>query len=51
LAGIQNPSLVVPGILLGIHASAVQLVKDVDGRNIRAFTPVFYGLCPAMRLH
>jgi len=23
-------------------------VKDVDGRDIRAFTPVFDGLCPAM---
>jgi hypothetical protein len=23
-------------------------IKDVDGRDTRAFTPVFDGLCPAM---
>jgi hypothetical protein len=26
----------------------VSVKKDVDGRDIRAFTPVFDGLCPAM---
>jgi hypothetical protein len=30
----------------GIHAFF--FVQDVDGRDIRAFTPVFDGLCPAM---
>jgi hypothetical protein len=39
-----------PGTSLvpGIHVLEYGLAKDVDGRDIRAFTPVFDGLCPAM---
>jgi hypothetical protein len=28
----------------------LSLSKDVDGRDKRAFTPVFDGLCPAMTM-
>ena len=30
------------------HPRLCRSEKDVDGRDIRAFTPVFDGLCPAM---
>jgi hypothetical protein len=36
----------MPGFMPGIHALLGK--EDVDGRDIRAFTPVFDGLCPAM---
>jgi hypothetical protein len=36
----------MPGLVPGIHVYLSN--KDVDGRDIRAFTPVFDGLCPAM---
>jgi hypothetical protein len=36
----------MPGLEPGIHV--LLLGKGVDGRDIRAFTPVFDGLCPAM---
>jgi hypothetical protein len=35
------------GVMPGIHVFAAAK-KDVDGRDTRAFTPVFDGLCPAM---
>jgi hypothetical protein len=35
----------MPGFMAGIF---VFNSKGVDGRDIRAFTPVFDGLCPAM---
>jgi hypothetical protein len=39
----------MPGLVPGIHVLlSSMLAKDVDGRDIRAFTPVFAGLCPAM---
>jgi len=39
----------MPGLVPGIHDfAATQKIQDVDGRDIRAFTPVFDGLCPAM---
>jgi hypothetical protein len=37
----------MPGLVPGIHVFLCSS-KDVDGRDIRAFTPVFDGLCPAM---
>jgi hypothetical protein len=37
----------MPGLVPGIHVSK-KVPKDVDGRDKRAFTPVFDGLCPAM---
>src|SRR2546423_4961573 len=37
---------VMPGLVPGIHAFLY--VQDVDGPGVRAFTPVFDGLCPAM---
>jgi hypothetical protein len=36
----------MPGLVPGIHDFATK--QDVDGRDKRAFTPVFDGLCPAM---
>jgi hypothetical protein len=36
----------MPGLVPGIHVLAIG--KDVDGRDERAFTPVFDGLCPVM---
>jgi hypothetical protein len=36
----------MPGLVPGIHV--LRLIKDVDGRDKRAFTPVFVELCPAM---
>jgi hypothetical protein len=38
---------VMPGLVPGIHVLN-DAVKDVDRRDIRAFTPVFDVLCPAM---
>ncbi len=38
----------MPGPVPGIHAFLTYNKKDVDGRDNRAFTPVFDGLCPAM---
>jgi hypothetical protein len=41
----------MPALVAGIHVLLLaipQRSKDVDGRDIRAFTPVFDGLCPAM---
>ena len=38
----------MPGLVLGIHALYLASPTNVDGRDIRAFTPVFDGLCPAM---
>jgi hypothetical protein len=32
----------------GIHVFPYFVKQGVDGRDIRAFTPVFDGLCPAM---
>jgi hypothetical protein len=40
----------MPGLVPGIHALQIRIIKDVDGRDKRAFTPVFDGLCPAMTL-
>jgi len=37
----------MPGFMPGIHVLS-PVNKDVDGRDIRVFTPVFDGLCPAM---
>jgi hypothetical protein len=35
---------VMPGLVPGIHVLlSSMLAKDVDGRDIRAFTPVFAG--------
>jgi hypothetical protein len=39
---------VMPGLVPGIHVLHLRDQKDVDGRDLRAFTPVFDGLCPAM---
>jgi hypothetical protein len=39
-------SVVMPALVAGIHVFAKK--QGVDGRDIRAFTPVFDGLCPAM---
>jgi hypothetical protein len=36
----------MPGLVPGILVLAAK--EGVDGRDIRAFTPVFDGLCPAM---
>jgi hypothetical protein len=38
----------MPALVAGIHVYNLQQAKDVDGRDIRAFTPVFDGLYPAM---
>jgi len=38
----------MPGLVPGIHVLATK--KGVDGRDARAFTPVFDGLCPAMTM-
>jgi hypothetical protein len=39
----------MPGLVPGIHVFNDRAEKqDVDGRDKRAFTPVFDGLCPAM---
>jgi len=40
----------MPGLVPGIHDFLVAPFRkqDVDGRGVRAFTPVFDGLCPAM---
>jgi hypothetical protein len=39
----------MPALVAGIRASFfLSKIKDVDGRDIRAFTPIFDGLCPAM---
>jgi hypothetical protein len=38
----------MPAPVAGIHVLAAK--EDVDGRVIRAFTPVFDGLCPAMTM-
>jgi hypothetical protein len=38
----------MPGFMPGIHVLKILNEKDVDGRDRRAFTPVFDGLCPAM---
>jgi len=40
-------SSVMPGLVPGIHAFGRVRKQDVDGRDKRAFTPVFDGLCPA----
>ena len=40
----------MPGFMPGIHVLETSR-EDVDGRDIRAFTPVFDGLCPAMTEH
>jgi hypothetical protein len=38
---------VMPALVAGIHAFLSGFRKpDVDGRDIRAFTPVFDGLMP-----
>jgi hypothetical protein len=36
--------------LPGIHVLLARCAKDVDGRDISAFTRVFDALCPAMTL-
>ncbi len=38
----------MPGFVPGIHVFLAAEKQDVDGRDERAFTPVFDGLCPAM---
>jgi hypothetical protein len=38
----------MPAPVADIHVWAVK--EDMDGRVIRAFTPVFDGLCPAMTM-
>jgi hypothetical protein len=38
----------MPGFMPGIHVFLAMIKKDVDGRDKRAFTPVFDRLCPAM---
>jgi hypothetical protein len=38
----------MPGLVPGNHAFLAERKQDVDGRDIRAYTPVFDGLCPAM---
>ena len=38
----------MPGFMPGIDVLMDVNRKDVDGRDKRAFTPVFDGLCPAM---
>jgi hypothetical protein len=43
----DNSLHVMPGLVPGIHAF-IAAKQGVDGRDIRAFTPVFDGLCPAM---
>ena len=41
--------VVMPALVAGIHVLLRgNKFEDVDGRDIRAFTPVFDGLCPAM---
>jgi hypothetical protein len=37
----------MPGLVPGIH-DLLDAGEDVDGRDTRAFTPVFDGLGPAM---
>jgi len=37
----------MPALVAGIHV-LLRGYKGVDGRDKRAFTPVFDGLCPAM---
>src|SRR5436305_5972512 len=41
-------SFVIPGLVPGIPLRRAQCVTKRDGRGVRAFTPVFDGLCPAM---
>jgi hypothetical protein len=44
----------MPGLVPGIHVFTDTLKEDVDGRDIRAFTPVFDGAMPGhdeMRNH
>jgi hypothetical protein len=38
----------MPALVAGIHVFLNCRQQDVDGRDKRAFTPVFDGLCPAM---
>jgi hypothetical protein len=40
----------MPGFMRGIHVLLFLRKKDVDGRDKRAFTPVFDGLSPAMTM-
>jgi hypothetical protein len=35
------------GFIPAIHALLQRHHQNVDGRDIKAFTPVFDGLCPA----
>ena len=37
----------MPGLVPGIHVLGISK-QGVDGRDKRAYTPVFDGLCPAM---
>src|SRR5262245_36109943 len=46
---LNSLNFVMPDLVPGIHVLSLKLSKqDVGGRDIRAFTPVFNGLCPAM---
>ena len=38
----------MPGLVPGIHVFVEANAEDVDGRDKRAFTPIFDGLCPAL---
>jgi hypothetical protein len=43
----NQPSTVMPALVPGIHVFFGEFQQpDVDGRDIRAFTPVFDGLLP-----
>ena len=40
---------VTPALVAGIYAFLAELPQQgLDGRDLRAVTPVFDGLCPAM---
>ena len=43
----NHPSSVMPALVAGIHVFFLSFSEQgVDGRDIRAFTPVFDGLLP-----
>jgi hypothetical protein len=47
---MRTPTIcsVMPALVAGIHVFLRLRNQDVDGRDERAFTTVFDGLCPAM---
>jgi hypothetical protein len=47
---MQSGEYVMAGLVPAISFMEAQCVPQRDARDIRAFTPVFDGLCPGMML-